>query len=224
MTELSFREVVKSRFSPRQFLPEPVDAQILQAVLLDAQRAPSNCNTQPWQTHVVSGDARGRVTAAMMADAAHQRYTPDFSWDETLYTGLLGERRRAQGKAFYESVGIARDDKDGRAKAWRDNLHFYDAPHAAFLFLPVIGDSVRTASDVGMYAQNFLLSLAAHGLAGIPQTLLGMFAEPIRQSLGVGNDLKLLFGISFGHADPNGLSARLRMERAPLEESVTFHD
>lgn len=90
--------------------------------------------------------------------------------------------------------------------------------------MPLVGDGVRVASDIGMYAQNFLLSLTARGLAGVPQTLLGMFAGPVREILGVGDDMKLLFGISFGYADASALSASVRIERAPLTESVQLHN
>jgi hypothetical protein len=77
-------------------------------------------------------------------------------------------------------------------EVFRHNLEFYGAPHVAFLFMPLVGDGVRVASDIGMYAQNFLLSLTARGLAGVPKTLLGMFADPVREMLGVGDDMKLL--------------------------------
>jgi hypothetical protein len=160
-----------------------------------------------------------------MLDAAdRQAYSPDFSWDDAAYTGVLGERRQEQGKTYYQALGIAKDDREARVKAWRDNLRFFGAPHAAFLFMPKVGDGVRVASDIGMYAQTFLLSLTSRGLVGVPQTLLGMFADPVREVLGIGSGMKLLFGISFGYEDVSGLSARVRMERAPLAESVQFHD
>lgn len=76
-----------------------------------------------------------------------------------------------------------------------------------------------------MYAQNFLLSLAARGLAtAIPQTVLGVYADTVREFLGVPADLKLLFGISFGMADPAAPVNRLRTERVPLQWSVVLHD
>lgn len=53
--------------------------------------------------------------------------------------------------------------------------------------------------------------------------IIVMFAEPVRNALRVDSHLKLLFGISFGQPDPDGLSAKLRIDRAPLNESVTFH-
>ena len=46
-----------SRRSLRAFLPQAVDAQTLEQVFAVAQRAPSNCNTQPWLVHVASGES-----------------------------------------------------------------------------------------------------------------------------------------------------------------------
>jgi nitroreductase len=219
----SFHDLVRQRQSVRQFLDKPLDATQIDTVLQDAQRAPSNCNTQPWKVHIVSGAVRSSLTQVLIAHADGARYSPDFSWDETAFPDPLDVRRRAQGKAYYEALGIARDDKAGRHEAMLRNLNFFGAPHAAFLFMPAVGDSVRVASDVGMYAQTFLLSLAAQGFAGIPQTLLGLFAEPIRAHLGVPDEMKLLFGISFGYADPAGLALAPTMPRAPISDSCVMH-
>jgi nitroreductase len=220
----SFHDLVRSRRSCRQFLAEPLTAVQIDAVLQDAQRAPSNCNTQPWQVHIVSGATRASLTKVLMAHAESARFSPDFSWDESAFPDPLDVRRRAQGKAYYEALGIARDDKTGRHEAMLRNLSFFGAPHAAFLFMPAVGDSVRVASDMGMYAQTFLLSLTAHGFAGIPQTLLGLFAAPIRAHLGIPHGMKLLFGISFGNPDPASLAAAPAMPREPISNSCVLHD
>jgi len=74
-----------------------------------------------------------------------------------------------------------------------------------------------------MYAQTFLLSLVAHGLGGVPQTLLGFFAGTVREVLGIDPALKMLFGISFGYPDMNSAASRYRIDKAPIEEYVTFH-
>jgi nitroreductase len=107
--------------------------------------------------------------------------------------------------------------------AVRENLEFYGAPHAAFLFMPALGDGVRTAGDIGMYAQNFLLSLAARGLAGIPQTVLGVYADTVRAFLGVPDELKLAFRISFGTPDPAAPVNAVGRKRVPLQQSVVLH-
>lgn len=89
--------------------------------------------------------------------------------------------------------------------------------------MPAFGDSVRAAGDIGMCAQTFLLSLTARGLDGIPQTALGSYADVVREFLGVPEKLKLLFGISFGTADPAAPVNDVRMGRVPLEQSVVLH-
>ncbi|MGW6318057.1 nitroreductase family protein [Streptomyces sp. NPDC055099] len=121
-------------------------------------------------------------------------------------------------------MGIPRSDKAARKAAALENLSFFGALHAAFLFMPAFGDGVRTAGDIGMYAQNFLLSLTARGLGGIPQTMLGFYADTVREVLDVPKDLKLLFGISFGTADESAPANSFRMQRATLDQSVVLHD
>lgn len=219
-----FRDVVRERYSARTYRPDPVPQDVIKAVLHDAQTAPSNANIQPWQVHIVSGEARDRLSAAMLADEAAGHLTPDypFGYDE-LY-GAFSERQVRQASEYYQSIGVARDAKDLRRVEFLRNLEFFGAPHACLLFMPQFYDGVRIASDVGMYGQTFLLSLAAHGLQGCPQTLLGFFAGTVRDVLGIDPEMKMLFGISFGYPDLDASGSRYRIGRAPIEESVTFHD
>ena len=74
-----------------------------------------------------------------------------------------------------------------------------------------------------MYGQTFLLSLTAHGLGGIPQTMLGFYADTIREVLGIDPSMKMLFGISFGYPDGEALGSAYRIDKAPVEDSVMFH-
>ncbi|MFD3683708.1 nitroreductase [Nocardiopsis sp. NPDC058631] len=221
----SFTDIVRSRRSVRGFLPDPVPAADIRSVLEDAQRAPSNCNTQPWQVHVVSGAHRDALSAALLEADRAGRISSDFSFDYADFgEGVYRERARRQGAAYHRSLGVERSDTQGRHDAALRNLEFFGAPHVALLFMPEFGDGVRVAGDIGMYAQTFLLALEARGLAGIPQTMLGFYADVVRESLGVKPEMKLLFGISFGLADPEGPAGEYRMGREPLAESVVLHD
>lgn len=217
----SFVDVIRSRRSARRFLPTPLAASDIRAVLEDAQTSPSNSNTQPWEVHVVSGAVRDAISDELLRALDDGRGSPDFTFDYGDGTHL--ERSRAHGATLYGALGIGRSDADGRREVIRDNLRFYGAPHVAFLFMPQLGDGVRTAGDIGMYAQTFLLSLTARGFHGIPQTILGMYADVVRETLGLSDDLKLLFGISFGMADPAASVNELRMHRLPLGDSVVLH-
>ncbi|MCW2295433.1 nitroreductase [Rhodococcus erythropolis] len=173
--------------------------------------------------HIVSGQTRQDLSRALHEANKQGQVSPDFFWDEKAYRGAYGERRQEQGGIYYRNLGVARDDLDGRAAAGARNFSFFGAPHVAMLFMPTVGDGVRVAGDLGMYGQTFLLALAARGLGGVPQTVLGLYADTVRDVLGISPDLKLLYGISFGYPDLGAASNRTPMGRADLSESVTFH-
>ena len=215
-------DLMRSRRSPRAFLPTPLDPATIRGVLQDAQLAPSNSNTQPWVVHVVSGKARDTLSENLLAANRDGRRSLDFMLD---YGEGVHRQRAQQHAAVHHGVrGIDRSDHEGRAEITRENLRFFGAPHAALLFMPMLGDGVRAAGDVGMYAQNFLLSLTARGFHGIPQAIISFYADTVRESLGVPGDLKLLFGIAFGSADPVSPLKSLDLDKVPYEHSVVFHD
>ena len=174
-----FVDVIRSRRSARKFLPTPMSSADIDGVLADAQTSPSNSNTQPWSVHVVSGAVRSALSDALLHAYEQEQESPDFTADYG--DGIYRKRSQDHGAVLYGAWGVERNDVEGRREVIRDNLRFYDAPHVAFLFMPQLGDGVRTASDVGMYAQTFLLSLTARGFHGIPQTILGMYADVVRE-------------------------------------------
>lgn len=222
---LSFVEVVRARHSCRGFLPTPVPDEIIRAVAEEAQLAPSNCNTQPWLTHIFSGESRDKLAQTFLNAHEEGVGSRDFSFDQAAFDGQCAVRKDEHGHHLYGSYGIDRDDVEGRNAFAKLNFVFFNAPHVALLFMPSVGDNVRVASDIGMYGQTFLLALAARGIASIPQTSLGYMADPARKVLGLSDNYKLLFGISFGYEDPDAQgNRRVRMGRAPLEETVTFHN
>ncbi len=222
VADAPFTDVVRARRSARRFLPTPVPAADIRAVLEDAQQAPSNSNTQPWVVHLVSGPARDTLAQALLDAFEQERTSPDFTGDYG--DGVHQERSQQQAAVTYAAHGVERSDHEGRRDVVRANLDFYGAPHVALLFLPPLGDRVRAAGDVGMYAQNFLLSLTARGYRGIPQAVLSVYADTVRDVLQVPAELKLLFGISFGTADEEAEVNHLKMPRVPLQRSVVVHD
>ncbi|MCX4641734.1 nitroreductase [Streptomyces sp. NBC_01446] len=223
-TASTFSDLVRSRRSVRGFRPTPPSLSDIRGVLEDAQTAPSNCNTQPWTVHVVSGAERDALSGHLLKADEEGRFSYDFTFDYADFgEGSYLDRAHQHAATLYQALGIPRSDRRARKAAARENLAFFGAPHIAFLFMPTFGDGVRAAGDIGMYAQNFLLALAARGLDGIPQTKLGFYADTIREHLGVPKELKLLFGISFGTADVTAPANSFRMGRIPLEQSVVLH-
>lgn len=222
---LDFETTVRTRQSIRKFLPTPMTEAEIQQVLADAQNAPSACNTQPWLVHVVSGETLQRLLKRFKDSFAAGRNTADFEFNQAKYLGDYEKRWRNQYEhVFTTSYGIPREDKAGRKVVYDDNIIGYGAPHMAFLFMPTVDNhDVNIASDLGMYSQTFLLSLTARGFGGIPQLALAMFADDIREELGISSDYKLLHGIAFGHPDWDTMQNKHHLGRVPVEESAVLH-
>lgn len=57
--------LIRSRRSVRDFLPDPIPPSVLEAVLADANWAPSWSNTQPYRVAVATGAVRDRIAAQL---------------------------------------------------------------------------------------------------------------------------------------------------------------
>ena len=215
-----FLDVVSRRRSMRDFKSDPVPREIIESVFGTAQRAPSNCNTQPWFVHVVTGETLEQLRQELPAKFAAGEIALDFPYDGQ-YEGVYKERQYASAAALYDSLGIARDQKAERNAWFIRNFSFFDAPAVAFFTLPT-GFGLREACDLGMFAQTVMLGLTAHGLGSCPQTALAFLANVIRPALSLGDHEQLMFGMSFGYPTDTAVN-EVTTERASLGDVVTFH-
>lgn len=217
----TFLNIVANRRSTRAFKSDPVPRAVIEAVMGGAQQAPSNCNTQPWFVHVVTGEPLEQLRATLPTQFAAGEVALDFPYDGQ-YDGVYKERQYASATALYDALGISRDEKAARNEWFMRNFTFFDAPAVAFFTLPS-QFGLREACDLGMYAQTVMLGLVAHGLGSCPQTSLGFMANVIRPALGLGDHEKLMFGLSFGYATETPVN-QVQTERAALHDVVTFHE
>lgn len=218
----AFSEVIKQRRSVRGFLPKAASAETLDSIFSLAARSPSNCNTQPWVTHIASGPALETLREKMVANTMEGKMSLDYPY-EPKYPGVYQERQFDAANQLYSAMDIKREDKAKREEVFMRNYQFFGAPHAAFLFFDE-RFGLREAADVGMYAQSLMLSITAHGLASVPQTSLGFHADLVREVLGIDSNYKLLFGISFGYEDTENPINNARTGRAELSENTFFHN
>jgi nitroreductase len=59
-------DAINSRRSMRVFKPDPVPRQDVEWIISTATRAASNGNLQPWKLYVTAGEARRRLSAAIL--------------------------------------------------------------------------------------------------------------------------------------------------------------
>jgi nitroreductase len=214
---------LEQRKSTRAFLAKPVPAALVKLLFTAAQQAPSNCNVQPWQTCVVSGDKKDELKEALLtAVMSGTQPNPDFNW-AAKYEGVHRERQFGSANALYQSIGVTREDKRGRQLAMVRNWNFFDAPHVVFFTMDKYLD-IMGAVDLGIYAQSLALLLTEQGISSCMQGALGQFPDPIRKILNLPPQQGILFGMSFGYADENAPVNQAHTSRESIENAVTFFD
>ena len=216
-------ELLDERFSCRAFRPDPVPRPIIERILRAAQRTASWCNSQPWQVVIASGEAkekfRKEIYAAVSSGAPDDG---DFPFPRE-YRGVYLERRRESGFQLYNTLGIPRGDKGAYAKQALQNFNFFGAPHVAIIHsTEALG--VYGAIDCGAYVGNFMLAAQALGLGVIAQAALAHQSGLIRRHFKLGDDRRVVCGISFGFADRDHRINSYRTSRANLPDAATFVD
>ena len=218
---MDLEQVIRERYSCRQFLPEPVPRLTIEKILDLAQQTPSWCNCQPWQVVLVTGGAVASFRDSLLAHAAEGHPPkPDFPFP-LRYEGIYRERRKVCGVQLYQALGIGRENRDGAERQRLENFRFFDAPHVALITteeeLGVYG-----VLDCGLYVANFMLAAKNFGVDSIAQAALASYPDLIRSRFGLAANRKLVCGISFGFADAGHRIHDYRTQRASVAEVATW--
>jgi nitroreductase len=224
MTNPSASNLIKSRISTRAFLDTPVPQEEIRKILEIAKHAPSGGNLQPWKVHVVTGAARQRVIDAVkqslsgnpFAVESELKIYPDNLWEP------YRTRRYVLGEAMYEQLGIPREDKAGRFAHLARNFEFFGAPVGLFFTLDRRFDKGQWA-HLGMLMLAISLVAEERGLATCMQESWTTRAKTVCDELGVPESEQFYCGMAMGFPDASAPVNKLRSDRAPLAEFVTFH-
>lgn len=215
-------EAILTRRSVRAFLPTPVPRADVERVLTLASRSASNSNVQPWQVHVLSGQAKQRLTAALLHafDTAGRtppeyRYQPDpDQWPEPFRS-----RRTRFGDGLYaQTLGLDKADTARRLGHHKRNYDFFGAPVGMILTVsrhPLLGALV----DAGLFLQGLMLAARSTGMDTCAQASFIDFSPVIRNQLQVPQDQLIVCGIALGYADPDH---PLNSYQTPREPAVSF--
>ena len=211
------QKLLHERHSCRSFLPTSLPQAEVHAMLGDAQRAASWCNTQPWQVFMATGSSLQRLRHTLQAQQMATRGgapVPDIAFPPH-YEGAHLERRRAAGWKLYEAAGVRRGDREASARVADLNFSLFGAPHLLVLCVPrYLG--TYASLDCGLWLGAFLLSAQARGIAAIAQAALAAHAPAIRQHFHIPPELDMLCGVSFGYEDRDSPLNRFRTTRADV--------
>lgn len=211
-------KAITDRRSIRLFLRDrPVPRELVLESLELAIRAPSNSNVQPWHVVFASGPARDRLAEALLEQA--DTAAPNVPALPESFAHLRSEL----GALVYGTMGIARHDAEARRLAVLRNWEFFRAPLAGVVCMHKDLGYVD-AVGVGMFLQTFLLALTARGLGSCVQVSVAGYPEVLREHLDIGEDMRILCGVSIGYPDPEFACNQLTVPRNPLDDNVVFTD
>jgi nitroreductase len=216
--------LLADRYSCRAYQDRAVPEEVIRELLSVTQMSASWCNSQPWQVHVTRGAGTERfreaVTQYAMANPGARQ--TDFPFPKG-YEGVYDERRRVCGWQLYESVGIAKGDREASRLQALQNFRLFGAPHVAIVTTEaVLG--VYGAIDCGIFVGNFLLAAQSRGLGTIAQASLAMVGPFVREFFDLPDSRSIICGISFGYPDPDSPANSFRTNRAAVDDVVHWID
>ena len=216
--------LLAERHSCRAFVPTPVSRPLIDQALAMAQRAPSSCNSQPWQAIITEGEATHRFRESLYEYGTTHDMTTAGDADipfPVSYDGVYKTRQRECGWALYQSVGIESGDREASRRQVMRNFRLFDAPHAMIVTtdrnLGVYG-----AIDCGAYVSIFMLAAQSLGFAAIAQAAIAGCSSFVRSHFSLPDDRLIVCGISFGYPDRDHPANSFRTSRSHLDEVVTY--
>lgn len=215
-------DALASRRSVRAFLPTPVSEATVRQILELAARAPSGTNTQPWNVHVLAGDAKERLCEAVLTLREERpQGSPEYSYYPKRWRDPYLARRRKIGWDLYGLLGIEKGDKERMWAQFNRNYRFFDAP-VGLIFTIDRDLEIGSWLDYGMFLQNIMIAARGLGLDTCPQAAWMEHPETIAEVLELRDEEMVVCGMSLGYADRSKPEDALVTEREPVRDFARF--
>ena len=216
---------IRDRHSIRHFLPTPVPKETVLAILDLAACAPSGVNAQPWKVHVVSGDTKADISAAILAEYENPTFEHQGEYDyyPKQWVEPYLSRRRKTGHDLYGLLNIGKEDKVGMKAQWARNFQFFDAPIGLIFTLDrALGQG--SLIDYGGFLQTLMIAAKAYGLDTCSQAAFCEYHPVLHRILHIPDQEFIVCGMSLGYADLNSSVNTFRTARLPAREFTCFHE
>jgi len=211
-------DTIRNRRSTRAFRDEPVSRELLERVLIDASRAPSAINMQPWEVHMILGEEARRLSRRLMRSYRERNLTCGPASSRPLPDRFM-QRARECGDAM--APLLERMGTDLSSYVNEGSLDFYGAPAAALIFLDESCPPDRMA-DIGAFMAYLLLAAAGHGLASCPIGLIKMYEDEVKDHLNIPESKILVISIALGMPEAKAPINEFGSSRAALDEFVRW--
>jgi nitroreductase len=206
------------RKSVRAFTGEIVPVDVVKAIVLGANRAPSSKNTQPWKLILVQGMALEHLRSDYL-EAFNSNKPLAFEYKYSLDPLPEAYKKRAVelGKAFLTHKGIGREDKEKRREHDSENFKFFGAKQVFFLAVNKAEYGQGTFLDCGLFLQALITELDSRGLGCCPQYSVMAYPDLLRKHIPNSENQMFLLALPFGYPQKEHIANTFVSQREPLE-------
>lgn len=199
---MEVRQAVLARHSVRAFQSVLPDLSIVEQILLDASRAPSQGNTQPWRVRVLTGqsllDLSTKIKQDYDADPRLFKKIPPYEYYPKEEFDPWFARRSAVAEQLYSSLDIGRRDVVGRREQIKRNFDFFDAP-VGLIFSMDQRMETGSWTDYGAFLQNIMLLAVEQGLDTCAMGIFILYEDIIAQHCNFTEDETILCAMALGY-------------------------
>jgi len=216
-------EALQSRYSVRDFKPEPIAKETIQKIVEAATRSPSTSNTQCWEIYLIGGDVLERIRHAYI-----DRYEQDIPGNPEL-PGLppdklppaLAQRKNQMRTERLKLCGFDPNDPKSMKSFLAPNYKFFGAPILVILCMDrTLGE--WQIFDLGLLSQSIMLAAQEFGVDSISASSITRYPDILRKELAIPDNLIITIGIALGHVNTQSIVNTYRSSRRPINEVVTF--
>ena len=219
---MELEAAVRGRRSIRKFRPDPIPRKLLEGLLDTARWAPSWGNTQPWEITVLTGaplEAFRKANVASMTGAEPLRN--DVPMPET-WPEQMKARYMEVGKAVVTSLGLKREDKEGRKRHQVNMAALFGAPCLIVATVPRDVLVEYAMLDVGLLLQTIALAAHDRGLGTCIMASSVHYADLLRRYGSIPEDRRVIMGAAIGYPELDVSINLFERQRADMDIFVKW--
>lgn len=219
---MELQAAVRGRRSIRKFRPDAIPRKLLEELLETARWAPSWGNTQPWDIYMITGEpleAFRKANVAAMGNGEPLRN--DIPMPET-WPEQMKARYMEVGKAVVTSLGLKREDKEGRKRHQVNMAALFGAPCLIVATVPTDVLVEYAMLDVGLLLQTIALAAHDRGLGTCIMASSVHYADLLRRHGSIPGDRRVIMGAVIGYPESEAPINRFERQRADMDLFVKW--
>ena len=219
---MELQAAVRGRRSIRKFRSEPIPRKLLEDLLDTARWSPSWGNTQPWEIYVITGEPLEAFRKANVASmGSGEPLRNDVPMPET-WPEELKKRYMEIGKAVVTSLGLKREDKEGRRQHQLNMAALFGAPCLIVATVPKDVLLEYAMLDVGLLLQTIALAAHDRGLGTCIMASSVHYADLLRRHGTIPGDRRVIMGAALGYPELEAPINNFERQRTDPAEFVKW--